>query len=136
MNSLPLKSFPLIARDALPAGTRYRCAISWCPGPPPAASPRAGCLIGFSALGSPAMAQALLPLAPFLFLAGALGGVAHGAVLAYVGRPHGTSRRRPGLLGRAPAHVPALMVAWVATAWISLTSAVFALHAPPRSCSS
>lgn len=94
-----------------------------------------GLLVGAAALSSPAMAATLLPLAPFLFLAGALGGLAHGSVLAYLGRPDGVAPTTAlaavgtGILFA----IPALAVAWVATAWISLTSAVLTLHALPTS---
>lgn len=90
-----------------------------------------GLLLGVTALASPADAQELLPLAPVLFILGAAAGLVHGSILAYVGRPPTLPGRvalaQIGIAGLAA--IPALLVAWVATAWISLTSAVLTLHA-------
>ena len=89
-----------------------------------------GLLIGVAALGSPEMARGLLPLAPVLFLIGAAGGLVHGSILAYLGRPPavGTAATIGAIGSGVLLSIPALAVAWVATAWISLTSAVVALH--------
>lgn len=88
-----------------------------------------GFLVGVTALDAPQMARALLPLTPHLFVIGAAGGALHGCVLAVLGRDAETSSvcaARGVLMGILLA-IPALAVAWVATAWISLTSAVIAL---------
>lgn len=121
--------FPRVAREAL-CGEAARCAavvVSWSAAGGITAG---GLLVGFAALGSPEMAQALLPLTPALFLVGAAGGLVHGSVLAYVGRPPHTSRVEAlRAIGTGVVlALPALVVAWVATAWISLTSAVLTLR--------
>ncbi len=89
-----------------------------------------GLLIGVAALGSPEMSQGLLPLAPVLFLIGAAGGLIHGSILAYLGRPEGagTAATIRAIMAGIVLSIPVLVVAWVATAWISLTSAVLSLH--------
>jgi len=91
-----------------------------------------GLLVGVTALGSPEEAQALLPLSPILFVLGAAAGLVHGSALAYVGRPLTTSGRAAvaSILLSFVALIPALAVAWVAAAWISLTSAVLTLRGP------
>jgi hypothetical protein len=105
-----------------------RVVVSWTTAGGVAAG---GLLLGLTALGSPEEAQELLPLAPVLFLLGAAAGLVHGGVLAYVGRPAAVPGR--AALARIGISVPvaiiALLVAWVAAAWISLTSAVLTLHA-------
>jgi hypothetical protein len=89
-----------------------------------------GILVGGAALRSPAMAQPLLSLAPVLFLLGATGGVILGALLAWGGRPSGVDLQtaRSAIACGVALSIPALAAAWVATAWISLTSAVLTLH--------
>lgn len=89
-----------------------------------------GVLVGVAALGSPEAARILLPMSPVLFLIGAAGGLVHGSVLAYVGRPGraSTSQALAAILTGVLLAVPALAVAWVATAWISLTSVAAVLH--------
>jgi len=89
-----------------------------------------GLLVGLAALGSPETAQGLLPLAPALFLVGALAGLMHGSVLAYMGRSEGVSGEDAVIAVAAGIllTIPALVVAWVAAAWVSLTSAALILH--------
>jgi hypothetical protein len=89
-----------------------------------------GLLVGLTALGSPETAQGLLPLAPVLFLVGAVGGVIHGSVLAYLGRAEGVGgpAAAAAVASGILLSIPALVVAWVAAAWISLTPAVVTLH--------
>lgn len=90
-----------------------------------------GLLVGIAALGTPEAARGLLPLSPVLFIVGALGGLIHGSLLGYVGRPDGadTSTTLAAILSGVILAIPALTVAWVATAWISLTFVVVTLHA-------
>jgi len=91
-----------------------------------------GLLIGMTALGSPEEARVLLPLSPVLFVLGAAAGLVHGSALAYVGRPLSTSGRTAtaSILLSFIVVIPALLAAWVAAAWISLTSAVLTLGRP------
>lgn len=109
------------------AARSVRVVVSWSVAGGIAAG---GLLIGATALGTPEMAQALLPLTPVLFLVGAVGGALHGSVLAFLGRAEhlsaGTAAKAV-VVGLALS-LPALVIAWVATAWISLTAAVLALQ--------
>ena len=89
-----------------------------------------GILVGAAALDSPEMAQPLVSLAPALFLFGAAAGLALGSLLAWAGRPSGPSAHtvRSAIGCGVALSIPTLAVAWVVTAWISLTSAVLTLH--------
>jgi len=90
-----------------------------------------GLVVGLTAIGSPETAQGLLPLAPVLFLVGALAGLLHGTILAYLGRSEGVSGAAAASAAASGIvlSIPALVVAWVATAWISLTPAVLTMRA-------
>lgn len=90
-----------------------------------------GVLVGAAALQSPENAQPLVSLAPALFIIGATGGMFLGALLAWAGRPDGVgfAAVRSAIACGVALSIPALAVSWVATAWISLTSAVLTLHA-------
>lgn len=130
MNAPRKSEVPRTLREVLlgPAGRSTRVVVSWVAAGGITAG---GLLIGVAALGSAEMGHGLLPLAPVLFVVGAIGGLLHGSILAYVGRPQGVSTHATAvaLVWGVVLSVPALTVAWVATAWISLTSAVMALHA-------
>lgn len=129
MSTEPVENAAPIWREAFrgEAASCVRVVVSWTISGGVAAG---GLLLGLTALGSPEEAQELLPLAPVLFILGAAAGLVHGAILAYVGRPDGVGRR--AALARIGVSVPlsliALLVAWVAAAWISLTSAVLTLQ--------
>lgn len=114
------------------AGTGAPCArliVSWTSGGGIAAG---GILVGAAALNSPELAQPLVSLAPVLFLFGALGGFVLGSLLAWTGRPDGVTPEtaRAAIGAGVAVSVPALIVSWVVTAWISLTAAVLTMHSP------
>jgi hypothetical protein len=104
-----------------------RIVVSWASAGGIAAG---GILVGAAALDAPELAQPLVSFAPALFVLGATGGLAVGALLAWAGRPTGVPSRtaRTAIRCGAALCVPALTAAWVVTAWISLTSAVLTLH--------
>ncbi len=128
MSTKPSEGFTGNVRDAClgEAASCARVVVSWTTTGGVAAG---GLLIGLTALGNPEEAQALLPLAPVLFLLGAAAGLVHGGALAYVGRPLSCQGRAAvtSILFSLIVVFPALVVAWVAAAWISLTSAVLSL---------
>ncbi len=105
-----------------------RVVVSWAAAGGIAAG---GILVGAAALRSPEMAQPLVSLAPVLFLFGATGGLILGSLLAWAGRPPGVDFQtaRSAIACGVALSIPALAVAWVTTAWISLTSAVLTMHA-------
>lgn len=131
MHAPSRSGFSRVARAAL-FGEAAQCArvvLSWTAAGGITAG---GVLIGVAALGAPEMARSLLPLAPVLFVIGAAGGLLHGCILAFLGRPPDAA---PGnvltaLAIAAVLSVPALVVAWVAAAWISLTFAALAIRTP------
>lgn len=129
MDTKPSQRFTGIVRAAFlgEAASCGRIVVSWTATGGVTAG---GMLIGLTALASAEEAQVLLPLAPVLFLLGAVAGLLHGAVLAYVGRPLTVSGR--AAVGRIFLSflgvLPALVVGWVVAAWISLTGAVLAIR--------
>ncbi len=132
MDSMPgTRAAPTLRRSSDGSGAMpcARIVVSWAVAGSVAAG---GLSLGVTALADPARVQDLLPLAPVLFVLGAGAGLVHGGILAYVGRP-------PTMTGRAAMAqtgvgvalaIPVLLVAWVATAWISLTAAVLTLRSP------
>jgi hypothetical protein len=68
-------------------------------------------------------AHALFLNATGLFIMGAVLGLTNGAILAFFGRPTGTSRREAtGDLGRAALYaIPGLAVAWLTAIWVAMT---------------
>jgi hypothetical protein len=106
-----------------------RLVVSWASGGGIIAG---GFLVGVASLESPQNAQPFVSLAPVLFLVGAFAGLVSGALLALAGRPAGVRAQtaRSAIASGLALSIPALAVAWVITAWISLTSAVLTLHAP------
>lgn len=68
-------------------------------------------------------AHALFMNATALFIVGAILGLTHGLVLAYFGRPLGTTRRRAaGDLARSILYaVPGVAVAWLAAVWVAMS---------------
>lgn len=83
-----------------------------------------GFLVAVMTLTGSLSGHALLLTSTGLFVVGAVLGFAHGAVLGWLGRPDGMSRRAVlGRLGLAAAYaVPALLLAWLLAGWIAMTS--------------
>jgi hypothetical protein len=87
-----------------------------------------GFLVAAMTLAGRLSGDGILLASSGLFVVGAVLGVAHGAVLGFLGRrPTDAPRKALGLLGMASLYtVPALAVSWVVAVWIAMT--VIALH--------
>jgi hypothetical protein len=82
-----------------------------------------GVLVAAMTLSGRLSAHALFLNATGLFIMGAVLGLTNGAILAFFGRPAGTSRREAtGDLGRAALYaIPGLAVAWLTAIWVAMT---------------
>ncbi len=114
-------------------GQRSLCArvvISWTMGGGVTAG---GLLMAAVTMQRPETAQAVLPATAVLFALGAAAGLAHGSLLAYLGRPPAVERRSAldTILMALVSLVAGLPVAWVVAAWISLTSSILVGRAGP-----
>ena len=83
-----------------------------------------GFLVAAMTLTGQLSGHALLLTCTGLFVVGAVLGFVHGAVLGWMGRPDGMSRRAAagGLALAAAYAIPALLVAWLVAGWIGMTS--------------
>lgn len=88
-----------------------------------------GVLVAFMTLSGRLSGHAIFATATAFFIAGALIGLIHGAVLGLLGRPAGVTRRHALTdLGRAALYaIPGLAVAWLATIWVAMTLISFYL---------
>lgn len=83
-----------------------------------------GFLVAAMTLTGQLSGHALLLTCTGLFVVGAVLGFVHGAVLGWMGRPAGASRKSSlaGLALAAAYAIPALLVAWLVAGWIGMTS--------------
>ena len=83
-----------------------------------------GFLVAAMTLTGQLSGHALLLTCTGLFAVGAVLGFVHGAVLGWMGRPEGTTRRSAatGLAMAAVYAIPALLVSWLIAGWIAMTS--------------
>lgn len=86
-----------------------------------------GVLVAAMTLAGRLSGNGIFATATALFALGALLGLAHGAVLGFLGRPAGVTPRQAGHdLGRAALYVvPGLAVSWLATIWVAMTLVAF-----------
>lgn len=83
-----------------------------------------GFLVAAMTLTGQLSGHALLLTCTGLFVVGAVLGFVHGAVLGWMGRPEGMSRKvsLSGLALAAAYAIPALLVSWLVAGWIGMTS--------------